>query len=97
MILDEFRDSMRTYAWESDKTKETDDPISMIIIMSRTKTDNDTIFETEQDCVKTAGAAMLTLFSHMDEMTDKQHDLLTQWVHGRIRKIVKHANPRQVQ
>lgn len=93
MNLDEFRDSMRTCAWESDKTKETDDPISMIIIMSRTKTDNDAIFETEQDCVKTSGAAMLTLFSHMDEMTDKQHDLLTQWVHGRIRKIVKHANP----
>lgn len=62
---------MRTYAWEPDKIKEIDYPISMIIIMSRTKTDNDTI-ETEQDCVKTSGAAMLTLFSHMNEMTDRQ-------------------------
>lgn len=63
---------MRTYAWEPDKIKEIDYPISMIIIMSRTKTDNDTIFETEQDCVKTSGAAMLTLFSHMNEITDRQ-------------------------
>lgn len=53
---------MRTYAGEPDKIKETDDPISMIIIMSGTKT----------DCVKTSGAAMLTLFSHMNEMTDRQ-------------------------
>ena len=90
MNLDAFRDDMHTLAWDCDHIIEDDDVISMIIIMKDEKNPDGSPMQTLQDSMVCAAEAMLSLFARTGTL-GRYDDLMTSWVHGRIRKVVKHA------